>query len=463
MDQKITSKRIMIAASGSGGGKTTITCALLRALKEAGLECAAFKCGPDYIDPLWHRAAAGVESGNLDPYFAGEDGVREILAGCEDRYAVIEGVMGIYDGKRPDSLQGSCYEIASITRTPILLAVDASGTGRTVISLIKGVLLDDTEHLIKGILLNRISAGFYERLLPVLKQEIGGIRSDVRIVGFFPKDPAICLESRHLGLHLPWEVEDPGEKTGKAAENLKQHADLDAVIALMEEAPVISAGALPETGKDADAPGPVLAVARDEAFCFYYRENLEQFEKRGVTIRFFSPLLDACLPDGTGGILLGGGYPENHLKTLSKNRSMLESIREAIRRGVPSLAECGGFMYLHRAVTDAEGNRYAMAGAFDAECHFAGHLVRFGYLELADVKEPFASDELAGSMVGMKGHEFHYYESSDNGDAFTACAPGGGKSRNCMVVKNGGIWGFPHFYYASAPAFVDAFISRMGK
>ena len=207
-----------------------------------------------------------------------------------------------------------------------------------------------------------------------------------------------------------------------------------------------------------------LAVARDEAFCFYYKENLEMFRRRGVKIRWFSPLHDREIPEDADGLLLGGGYPENHLEELSRNRSMLESVRKAADRGLPSLAECGGFMYLHRTVEDMDGRRYEMVGAVDGECRYAGHLVRFGYMEIEAVNEKKGpADQLPESLVGMRGHEFHYYDSTCNGNVCTAGKPYRDTKWNCIVAGNNGIWGFPHFYYGSDSRFVDRFISRMKK
>ena len=192
-----------------------------------------------------------------------------------------------------------------------------------------------------------------------------------------------------------------------------------------------------------------------------YRENLELFEHCGVKIRTFSPLHDAYLPAHTNGILLGGGYPENYLEQLSGNTSMLVSIRDAIERGIPSLAECGGFMYLHRMVKAPDGTPYPMVGVIDGECYYAGHLVRFGYMMIDRVRKPFDSDPLAKSLAGMRGHEFHYYESTAGADACIAVKPDRNRSWDCIIAKNNGIWGFPHLYYRSAPSFVPAFIAKM--
>ncbi len=457
MNENNTS-RIMIAAPSSGSGKTTITLALLEALRNRGLSPASFKCGPDYIDPLFHKKVLGIDGRNLDMFFAGEDGVRTALSSCSG-HAVAEGVMGIYDGMSASGIEGSCYEIASVTDTPIVLAVDASGTGRTVISLIKGILADDTHHLIKGIILNRMSERFYGDLKCVLERELVGIRGDVRLLGFFPKSSDISVGSRHLGLILPGEIEDLRSRIARAAALLEKNVDVAGLLGIMESAKAIKN--VQDNTCPAESAGLTLAVAYDEAFCFYYRDNLEAFEKRGVKIKYFSPLRDADLPEGTCGILLGGGYPENHLEELSHNHAMRGAIKKAIEDGIPSLAECGGFMYLHRTITGTDGKSHEMAGVIDGDCNYTGHLVRFGYMEIAGRNGKKCTDVLFDSLTGMRGHEFHYYESTACGDDFTAKKPGRDIRWECMISRNNGIWGFPHFYYGSKPEFIDRFIERM--
>ena len=457
----------MLAAPCSGSGKTTVTCALLEVLKSRGLDPVSYKCGPDYIDPLFHKKVLGIESRNLDVYFEGEDGIRDIISSCGEGYAVAEGVMGIYDGIYPDSQAGSCYEIAELSETPVILTVNASGTGRTVISLVRGILSDDTSRLIKGIIMNRMSRSFYDLLKPVFDKEISSFRDDVRLLGFMPECRDISVESRHLGLKLPYEIDDIKAKVRKAASLLEETVDIGAVLSIMEKAPHQTADkasdhkeenekALSDTGE-----GLTLAVAYDDAFCFYYRDNLDIFEEHGVRTVFFSPLKDREIPEEADGLLFGGGYPEEHLLELSDNRTMLDSVKRAINKGMPSLAECGGFMYLHRTVRDIKGRSFEMAGVIDGECAYSGHLVRFGYMRLKRVNVPYASDELYRSLAGIKGHEFHYYDSSCSGEACIAEKPSGSRSWGCMSVNKNGIWGFPHFYYRSAPSFITEFVKRM--
>ncbi|WP_050008320.1 cobyrinate a,c-diamide synthase [Butyrivibrio sp. WCE2006] len=504
-------KGIMLAAPLSGSGKTTITCALLKALKKKGLKTVSFKCGPDYIDPLFHKKALGIEGRNLDTFFAGAKKVAASFSKCEADIAVVEGVMGLYDGMNAGGLEGSSYEIAKALNLPIVLIVDASGVGRTIISLVKGMLIDDTNKLIKGVILNKISENFYNNLKPVFEKEISSMRSDVKLLGFFPKNKDIVIESRHLGLKLPEEMEDIKKKISAAAENLQKNVDLNELIKLAEEHNNDSNREIEKEYKQSDGftgddtrydskigEGLTLAIAYDDAFCFYYKDNFELFEEYGVKLKMFSPLKDKELPADADGILLGGGYPENHLEELSHNESMRRSIKAALDRGIPSLAECGGFMYLHKTITDIDGNSYEMVSEIDGECHYTGHLVRFGYMEIeseshdsgsdSDInniafskkeegsdfdedilrcshvgmkEHEFDEDILRRSLVGMKGHEFHYYDSSNNGDALVARKPGKDIRWNCMISQNNGIWGFPHFYYNSNPEFIKIFIGRM--
>jgi cobyrinic acid a,c-diamide synthase len=461
--------RVMLAAPKSGSGKTLITCALLETIKTGGLAPRSFKCGPDYIDPMFHKKVLGIDNKNLDAYFAGAEGVKRILGESGEGYAVLEGVMGLYDGLNVATLEGSSYEIASLTKTPIILIVDASSVGKTVISSIKGILLDDKEGLIKGIILNKISENFYKSLAPILKSELKDSGFGAKVLGFMPKVKEINLESRHLGLIMPEELDNIQDMIKKASDVLCEKVDMDALLELMKEAEPLTYEEAEVKGSDANSEGLTLAVAYDEAFCFYYKENLEMFERRGVKIKYFSPIHDKELPSDADGILLGGGYPELHLEELSGNETMRSSMRTAIESGLPSLAECGGFIYLHRACDSRAGDgcdkwglsptvTFPMAGVVDGVCKDAGKLVRFGYMELESCRE---NTGFYNAAAGLRGHEFHYFDSTDNGSAFVAKKPNKDVKWDCMIARNNGFWGFPHFYYGSKPEFVDAFIDKM--
>ncbi|MBR6159944.1 MAG: cobyrinate a,c-diamide synthase [Lachnospiraceae bacterium] len=470
MKEQYSIPRCMIAAAGSGSGKTTVTVGLIGALKKKGFDPVSFKCGPDYIDPMFHRRACGIDAVSLDTFFAGEAGVRRLVAKyasagekSESRYAVIEGVMGIYDGMKPDSLSGSCYEIASVTKTPIILTVDASGVGRTVIPLIKGILADDDKNLIKGIIFNRMSDAFYEKIYPVIKDELAKIRKDVGILGHIPKKSGIDISSRHLGLKMPDDVEDITEKIRLITQLICEKCDIDAITGIMTEAGCIEPAedesedntALP--GEEYRADRPVrLAVAKDEAFCFYYTENLNMLMDAGVEPVYFSPVHDAALPDNVSGLLFGGGYPELYLNELSSNTSMLASIREAMNAGMPCIAECGGFMYLHKEVEDVSGAGYELVGAIDGRCTYTGHLVNFGYVEVAEC------DKMQ-CLKGMRGHEFHYYDSTSCGSDALLEKPSTGRRYRGMIADRGKLMGFAHLYYRSAPEAVFEFVKEMER
>lgn len=456
--KNIKVNRLMFAGMTSGSGKTTLTCAFLRCLLKKGYDLKSYKCGPDYIDPMFHKKAFGIDSRNLDVFFMGEDLVKKNVAKAENAYAVMEGAMGIYDGNDPSSSAGSCYEIAAITETPIVLVVNAGKVGRTVISMIKGVVGDDTGRLIKGIILNNISGKFYEMLFPELEEALSESRPDIKLLGFFPKTKGIDFESRHLGLKLPGESDDTGEKIETASKVFEENIDVAEMLSIMESAEEIEISEKSGTDLQHMGEGLTLAVALDDAFCFYYPDNIEMFEERGVKIKYFSPLNDSRVPEDADGLLLGGGYPELYLDKLSSNKEMLASVRDLIDKKVPSLAECGGFMYLGKSIEDDKGSVYEMAGAYDGKCRFTGRLVRFGYMHITDADK---RDSFYGSVNGLKGHEFHYYDSSMNGESCTAKKPFRDTQWKCMINRNNGIWGFPHFYYASNPAFVDGFIGRM--
>ncbi len=451
--------RVMIAAAGSGSGKTLITCAMLEVLRKRGLNPRAFKCGPDYIDPMFHRRVLGTESSNLDSYFMDSYFIRHNVKRYSDRYTVIEGVMGIYDGMDVSDIKGSCYEIAQITDTPVILVVDASGVGRTVISQIKGILADDRYGLIKGIILNRISEGFYDKLKPVLSEELKDAGyENMKILGGIPKTAGIDIESRHLGLKLPNEIEGIRDKIGRFAEVFEEKCDIDGILELMKEAPVITDDEVTSNEDVCEsADHPVIAIARDEAFCFYYEDNIEALIRAGARIKYFSPIHDKSLPEKTAGIVIGGGYPELYLEELSANTDMLTSVRDAIESGMPSIVECGGFVYLHRQVKDKEGRGYGLIGAIDGECSYTGHLVRFGYIQIEgdDSRAPKA---FGVSIKGIKGHEFHYYDSTSNGEDCTAIKPTTGRTWECMMTGDNRLWGFPHLYYPSCKGFAEGFI-----
>ena len=457
--------RFMIAAPKSGSGKTMITCALLQLLKDSGKNVSSYKCGPDYIDPMFHKKVLGVPSKNLDTFFTDEKTTVQLFLDerADGDFAVLEGVMGLYDGLGGIYEQGSSYHLAKVTQTPIILVVDAKGMGKSVLALIAGFLQYDTQHLIKGVLFNRMSKGYYDIIKPLIEKELS-----VKVVGYFPEQKDIGLSSRHLGLVMPDELSDIKKQLNETADRLKKTIDMDLFIDIAEAADEIGDSENADVYNEKNigncdqnefsqnkAINTVnIAVAMDEAFCFYYEDNLRMLEKCGAKLQYFSPLHDTSLPEDCDAMLLGGGYPELYAKELSENVSMLNAIKKAFRAGMPTVAECGGFMYLHTYIHN-QNCVFDMAGALDGECHFKGKLVRFGYIELAEKHSNFLPPN-----EKIKAHEFHYYDSTDNGADCIATKPATGRSYDCVISHDNYWLGFPHLYYPSNTHFAESFVRK---
>ncbi len=469
-NENISTPSLLIAAPSSGSGKTMITCGLLKLLKQRGIRVSACKCGPDYIDPMFHEQALGVPSGNADTFFQTPEQILKLYEerGKEEKSElfVTEGVMGLYDGLGGIRQEGSAYHLARVLDCPVILVVDARGMGRSVLSLIRGFLADDTSHLIKGVIFNRMTRGMYETIAKVAESELG-----IRILGFVPQDSTLSFESRYLGLTLPGEQKMLAEKLRKLTDIMEESVDLEEICRIAglgdpaasddAKGKENSLEAVIERGMEqrmdrrttANRTRPVrLAVARDEAFCFYYRENLRLLTEAGAELVPFSPLHDRGLPEDICGLYLGGGYPEKFAKELAANQRMKNEIRQAVGAGVPTIAECGGFLYLHERLQDETGQIFEMAGALQGECFYTGHLVRFGYVEIEDE-----------SGVVLRGHEFHYYDSTNNGTDCLISKPVSGKSYRGMHVTDTLRIGFPHLYFPSSPGFAEDFIEKMRR
>ena len=431
--------QFLLAAPRSGSGKTTMTCALLMALKRRGCAPCAFKSGPDYIDPMFHRAVLGVESRSLDLFFSAPETVRTLYAkgAAGHGAAVCEGAMGFYDGLGGVSDRASAWHLADTLGLPVLLVVEPKGQSLTLAAELNGLVNFRTPSHIAGILLNNCTARMHALLAPMLEKETG-----LPVLGFLPKLPEAVIGSRHLGLYTAAEVENLQQKLALLADAAEEHIDWPRLLALCEKEPP-ALPVQPET-----PPARVrIAVAQDEAFCFTYAETLEAFRDAGAEVVFFSPLRDTALPENIGGLYLPGGYPELHARELSENTSLLREIKQKIESGLPTAAECGGFLYLGQSLTDAEGQSWPMAGVLPGEAKDAGRLVRFGYATLsAD------SDSLlfrAGESFPI--HEFHHWDSTANGTALAAKKPVGGAEWRCGFINEHFYAGFPHLYWAGTP------------
>lgn len=454
--------RIVIAATKSGSGKTLLTCAMLKALVMRGLNVAAVKCGPDYIDPMFHEEILEVPSKNLDLFFTNEEQTRGLfLQDNESDISVIEGVMGLYDGLGGVSEEASTYHLARALNAPIVLVINARGMGRSILAEIAGFLSMDRERLIAGVILNCISGMFFESIKPVIEQEL-----QIPVLGYYPMQQDLKLESRHLGLKLPQEVNDLKEMARLAALKLEKTVDVDRILAIAADAQELVCEPWDKqvckllNGDVPKAKGVRIAIARDEAFCFYYADNLKMLESFGATLIPFSPVHDKELPKDIHGIILGGGYPELYAKALAQNEGMKESIRKAIDNNIPSLAECGGFMYLHETMQTQDGEEYAMVGKISGNCSYRNKLVRFGYIFMKEKENVFLGGD--GKTV-ICAHEFHYFDSDQNGCDCVATKPLTGRTWDAAHVDANHWWGFAHLYYPSNPLFAAQFVRSCEK
>ncbi len=442
--------RFMIAAPASGSGKTLITCGILNLLKRRGLKIASFKCGPDFIDPMFHTRVLGTKSRNLDTFFTDEKTTRALLAknAADCDLAVMEGVMGYFDGIGLDSSRAGASDLAQVTDTPVFLIIPAKGVSRSVLPMIKGFLDFQEKPCIKGLILNRVSPMLYPRMKEMIENEV-----DVPVVGYVPVVNECALESRHLGLLMPDEIASLQDKLDLLADHLEKSLDVNLMLSIAQTAPEIT-DCLPA----AEKRKPVrIGLARDEAFCFFYEDNLQLMREMGAELVEFSPIHDAHLPEDLDGLWLHGGYPELYGKELAENVTMREEIRAAVSCGLPLLAECGGFLYLHSELKDSDGNIWPMAGVIPEKAFYTGRLQRFGYMTMSD-------GTYFGEEIGpVRSHEFHYYDSEDPGDTFLAKKPSG--NRSWRAVRSGPSMhiGFPHLYFYANPKLAGVFLDTAEK
>lgn len=437
--------RLLLAAPASGSGKTTFTCALLRVLERRGLSPCAFKCGPDYIDPMFHRSVLGLPSRNLDLFFSTPAEVRRNLAqGARGRgAAVIEGVMGYYDGVGGE--RASSWHLAQVTQTPTILVAEPKGSALTLAAVLQGLARFRQPSQVAGVLLNGTTPAMAARLSRDIERETG-----LPVLGCLPRMLECSIPSRHLGLYTPGEIRDLEARVDQLADALEQNADVDGLMAIARSAPDLEA---PEEAEETAAPAGVLAVAWDSAFCFYYQETLERLERCGLKLVKFSPLTDRKLPEGTCGVYLGGGYPELHAKQLSENAPLLAALREAARADMPILAECGGFLYLQQSLEDSEGRPWPMAGILEGRGYRTGRLQRFGYVTL----RPHGDGPYLRAGETLAAHEFHRWDCTQNGERCRAQKPESEKHWDCMVEQGNLLAGFPHLYLPSCPQMARRF------
>lgn len=431
----------MIAGTGSGCGKTTVTLAVLRAMQRRNIPLAAFKCGPDYIDPMFHKAVLGIPSRNLDLFFISEREVRgQIVRSIpQNGIGVIEGVMGFYDGVSGATDTASAAHLARETGTPAILVVRPKGQSLSLAAMLSG-FRNFAENTLCGVILNEISDTMYPFYRDIVQ------KSGLKVLGYLPSVPEAEIPDRHLGLVTADELKDLNYRLDLLADAAENRIDIEQILKISRTASQLS--------DDSEKISPVtkkpvrVAVARDKAFCFYYEDNFEVLRNLGAELVEFSPISDSCIPEKTDGLYLGGGYPELHITELSNNVKMRNSIKNAIEKGLPTIAECGGFLYLHEHLEGAE-----MVGVVRGNAVLTKKLQPFGYVTLT------AQDDNMLSACGgqIRAHEFHYAKSENNGHDFVAEKPNGRKWP-CVHTTKSLYAGFPHLFLRANIDFPEKFV-----
>ena len=439
--------KIMFAAMSSDSGKTSVTCGMLSLLAEMGLDPCAFKCGPDYIDPMFHRSVLGVSSHNIDLYMSDKDYVKKMFRRYSSGHGacVVEGVMGYYDGLSGTSLQASACDVAETLDLPVVLVVRPKGTALTLAALIKGMAEFRKPTHIKGVILNDCSRMVYTAFAKSYEKETG-----IPVLGYIPHVEGAEFKSRHLGLYTAGEIEDITSRIAKIRDAIKEGVDLDLLMKACSAEDIPAA----DIAEASDEGRPVIAVANDEAFNFIYDETLDALRDSGADIRFFSPVNDAAIPDDAAGLYIPGGYPELYAEKLEANETMRKSVAYAVKSGMPIVAECGGFLYLGKQLAGRDGVFHDMAGVLPGSAENGGKLVRFGYAELKSNKD---------SMLLKKGesvpvHEFHYWDSTENGHDLSASKTMSGRTWECGFAGDTMYAGFPHLYMAGHPEMAERFV-----
>lgn len=447
--------RVVIAGTHSGAGKTSVVTGVLAALAKAGREVAPFKVGPDYIDPAFHAHVTGKPSRNLDSWLLDAETLRALFVrgAPEGAVAVIEGVMGLFDGKG-STHEGSTAHVAELLGAPVVLVISASGLSRSAAALVAGYRDFHPGVGVAGVICNRVKT---ERQYGLIRESVER-HCGIPCLGYLPESPRFGLRSRHLGLVPAEELADLNGTVAALGEAAAKTVDLRALLALAENAPPLAAAPL--------APfSPVfparVAVARDCAFSFYYRDNLELLESLGAELVFFSPMHDAALPENIGGAYFGGGFPEIFARKLTENASMRHSVREAARGGLPILAECGGMAYLCSSLTDADGTEFAMAGVFGESVVMTERLQNFGYVEAELLKDTI----LGAAGKRFRAHEFHYSRLyPEPADMCLRARKDGGASWGCGLTAGRVFAAYPHIhFYADTEIAVNFMQACSGK
>lgn len=436
----------MLVGSGSGCGKTTVTMSLTKAIKLRGESIMTFKCGPDYIDPMFYSYIIETKARNLDLYLLGENTTKYLLGenSKDYNYSIIEGAMGMYDGKGFSSDEFSANHIALVTGSPEILVVNCKGKSISLVAEVQGYL-NFSKNNLKGVILNNCTKGMYPYYKQIIEEKL-----NLKVYGYMPMVKEAALESRHLGLVTAGEIPDLDEKLNLLGNIALETLDVDGILKLAEEARNLEY-------ENIDFPTPKkrvrIALAMDNAFSFYYEDNLKLFQTLGADLVEFSPTKDSKLPENISGLILGGGYPEVYADEISKNEPMKNAVKNAISAGLPTFAECGGFMYLGDTI-ETDGVKYNMVGLTGRNSVMTDKLVRFGY------KEIFANEDNVFCKKGesIRCHEFHHSEMDDYGTSFTAVK--GKLKQECVVSTDSMYAGYPHLHLWANLDFAKNFMKK---
>ncbi|GFZ99211.1 cobyrinate a,c-diamide synthase [Paenibacillus marchantiophytorum] len=448
-------RRLVIAGTGSGVGKTTITIGIMAALQKRGLAVQGFKCGPDYIDPTYHTAVTGRASRNLDSWMVGRDAVKEIFqrGSLGADISLIEGVMGMFDGKDPLTDEGSTADIGRILDSPVVLVVNIASMARSVAAIVKGFQQFGQGDRIVGVIANRAgSESHYKMVKQAIEQECG-----IPVFGYLPKDVGMELPERHLGLVPSIGRGEFQPFFNHLAEKMTAHLNLDLLLAAAEAKQIESQPSLFKAESAPPTKRVKIAIAKDAAFHFYYPENIELLEASGAECLYFSPLAGEEVPPEADGLYIGGGFPEEFAARLAADEPVKLSVRNRIQEGIPTLAECGGYMYLTDQIVDTTGNAYPMVGIVPGTVTMQKKLAALGYREVTGTEGNFLLP--AGQQA--RGHEFHYstlqlHEQAEVQPAFWSKGRLGTKAEG--IVQSNVVAGYTHLHFASNPDIVQAWI-----
>lgn len=449
--------RLLIAAPASGAGKTTAAAALILALRRQGLAVAPFKAGPDYIDPGHLARAAGAPCRNLDGWMVSASALAGILfrgaAGAD--VAVVEGMMGLFDGVSGGSDAGSAADLARRLRIPVLLVIDGSAQAGSAGALVAGFARFDRRVRVAGVILNRVAGPGHARLL----SEAVRRGAEIPVVGAIPQDPDLFIPERHLGLVPAWEDAKARARLRRIARKAPEWLDVPAILRIARSAQGVPGIRNPGPGaRNPERRAAWIAYARDEAFGFYYPDNLDLLESLGARMIPFSPLRDQVLPRGIGGLYLGGGFPEVFAKRLSANRSMRATVARAVGAGIPTYAECGGLMYLARSIRTLDGRSHPMCGVLPGAVRMTERLQDFGYTTVRAARDSI----LARKGESARGHEFHRsaWTPPAGRAAYRASKRAGGPDRPEGFARGNLLASYVHLHFAGCPEWAKRFVEK---